>query len=756
MAWRLLLVAVGVLCTGLAKAQVGTNHNTNSTISVPPSFFDPFDNGTQVLLLPMMERIGPAASAATIEPFAAIGTTVGTALTTAATTASTPRNVLVVRVGFLTNTGFMVYHPCTAACALGALWDEAPFSVNALLEDASGGQFVLDKGTSTFATVNLTTTYASTLGCTVTQWADAVIGVLGWQVVQTFTFVVYLLPVQAGGGSCSRFQELAVFDCVRSGSEPCEIWLRDTGLTYWARGFGHALGRAPTAADGGNPFAGTGVWARVLPSDRHELGWGVLAVDVPGNVSTASVVLQSASLAAPDPRGGPVVQVLHAAGPDVWYLSYRTGPPARNSSGAPSLDVYLPPAFAEQVCLHTTSTVDGSQALRAVLDAAEPPPPGSGSFTSPNPHTYERFDLDFVVEVKSKNLTHARVDVSRCTRAPGLVFASQETQEGTAQPLVALSGSGLPVAVPLSFTNRDTYCAARPVFAQCVVGPKDDLPTPRIACNLIQVIIVPDINKLEQSYQVVTSTGVPILTGGFQDNSTLYCGPAGETLKAIFHDGGGDGYCCQYGGGSYWEVRIGGTYLGRGGVFTFVDTFVFQNSATWYFGTVPAGGTATVSTDVVVAPTTADTSPYQCTLVAYGEEVDPASSPVVIAVVNASAYSYSPSHTTSVSASQAPTPSATPTISRSVSMPKSVSKSRSVSKSISKTISVSKTVSKSVSKTVSKTVSNTVSKTILRTLTWAVTPTRSRSYLRSASPSLSYSHSTTRSRSVPRPRARVR
>ena len=38
----------------------------------------------------------------------------------------------------------------------------------------------------------------------------------------------------------------------------------------------------------------------------------------------------------------------------------------------------------------------------------------------------------------------------------------------------------------------------------------------------------------------------------------VYCGTLGETLVATFNDRGGDGYCCKFGGGSYYSVFVGG------------------------------------------------------------------------------------------------------------------------------------------------------------------------------------------------------
>jgi hypothetical protein len=48
-------------------------------------------------------------------------------------------------------------------------------------------------------------------------------------------------------------------------------------------------------------------------------------------------------------------------------------------------------------------------------------------------------------------------------------------------------------------------------------------------------------------------------------------------------------YCCQYGGGSYYQVRVGGTVLRTGGQFSFTDYFYFSNALAWSFGAVPWG-----------------------------------------------------------------------------------------------------------------------------------------------------------------------
>ena len=78
-------------------------------------------------------------------------------------------NVLVVRLGFLTNFGAPLYPTCDAVCATTILWDSYP-SVNDVFLDASTGTFALDKDTSTVVQTQLNV-YASSLGCTTDDWA---------------------------------------------------------------------------------------------------------------------------------------------------------------------------------------------------------------------------------------------------------------------------------------------------------------------------------------------------------------------------------------------------------------------------------------------------------------------------------------------------------------------------------------------------------------------------------------------------------
>ncbi len=73
------------------------------------------------------------------------------------------------------------------------------------------------------------------------------------------------------------------------------------------------------------------------------------------------------------------------------------------------------------------------------------------------------------------------------------------------------------------------------------------------------------------------------------------------------------GYCCQYGGGSYYQVRIGNTLLKQGGVFTFVDTYSFGNAPVWSFGAVQSS-TSITAVSTVVLPNSVPLGSYGYTI----------------------------------------------------------------------------------------------------------------------------------------------
>jgi hypothetical protein len=57
------------------------------------------------------------------------------------------------------------------------------------------------------------------------------------------------------------------------------------------------------------------------------------------------------------------------------------------------------------------------------------------------------------------------------------------------------------------------------------------------------VVIAPDLNPLQISWEVKDSQGRVFMSGGSNSNETVYCGVPGEALLATFYDSDGDGAC---------------------------------------------------------------------------------------------------------------------------------------------------------------------------------------------------------------------
>jgi hypothetical protein len=196
-------------------------------------------------------------------------------------------------------------------------------------------------------------------------------------------------------------------------------------------------------------------------------------------------------------------------------------------------------------------------------------------------------------------------------KAPVAVITSPVPMFTDATKYPALSR----VNVTIQYSNLNRFCAPQSatvlagvpayVAADPAAAPAEaTLPPARasVTCNDIAVVLVPDFNVLEISYTVETLQGRVILSGGAWSNSTIFCGAFNETLVAKFRDIGGDGYCCRYGGQSYYEVVVGGTSIARGGEFKFAEDVHFQNQMRWRVTDVASGAVATSKAVFVIPP----------------------------------------------------------------------------------------------------------------------------------------------------------
>ena len=225
--------------------------------------------------------------------------------------------------------------------------------------------------------------------------------------------------------------------------------------------------------------------------------------------------------------------------------------------------------YVNKVFVHRYNpSADTSSWLVAVLDVGQ---------------QYNDFTADFFVFVRAIDGGNgvATLSFTHCQHfAPSLTVVTPLIAN-----LAAVSGpAGVVLPVTVQVTNNDRYCASTVYSA--ALTPTAPVPTP-FTCHNITVIMVPDVNPLEESYKVFDSASNVILQGDYHSSSIVYCGPPGEPLTAVFYDEGGDGYCCKYGGGSYYQLMIGQVTLKIGGQFTYTDTVPFKNQPVWNFGAVP-------------------------------------------------------------------------------------------------------------------------------------------------------------------------
>lgn len=336
---------------------------------------------------------------------------------------------------------------------------------------------------------------------------------------------VFLLPAAAGGGACARFEAAGAGTPQR-----CRLWGR------------------------GVPSAGA--WARALGDCL-----GLQAVSLPGGGCDPADFLCAGA-----PFGGPLLPVHLAA------LGWRAPLPLLSGGD------WLPPG-----ALLARDAREGNGGLLYVYLAGEParvhaaqPAAGGGLQRLAALAGGERVELPGAgAALSAGEVTPlgAAIDAEFCARAPGAFRAELGR--------TVRRGAFLRANITLFLENRDRHCPPR--AARAALGAAGR------ACNEIAVEIVPDVNPLEASFSLYDSAGALLLAGGAGVATAVVCGPAGEALTAVFSDAGGDGFCCRFGGGSFYSVRVGGTQVARGGEFGSTDAVSFPNALAWDFGALDAG-----------------------------------------------------------------------------------------------------------------------------------------------------------------------
>jgi hypothetical protein len=136
--------------------------------------------------------------------------------------------------------------------------------------------------------------------------------------------------------------------------------------------------------------------------------------------------------------------------------------------------------------------------------------------------------------------------------------------------------------VSVSVLNTDVRCPPRgPLTVQVVKGGQLDA-----ACKDITIMVTKDNSPAEMSYAAVfVSSGVFLLpptnftaTTSTQTTNLRTCGK--DAVDVVFMDAHGDGYCCEWGPGSF-SVFVNGVLLRSGGRFGLNDTVRVPGVPVW-------------------------------------------------------------------------------------------------------------------------------------------------------------------------------
>lgn len=469
-------------------------------------------------------------------------------------------SIVVVSLGFKSNSGANTIFPsCEAYCVNNILWTNKTANMHDFLLENSNYQFTIDPQTVQYvsASVNL---FASTLGCSTTNWATIARNYLlknNGIDVNNYYFQVFLLPERAGGGSCTSMKNKASGPCAKG--TLCPIFIRTSDPVDWIQGFTKSMGIAQNNDPTDATVSG---WKLYNTFTRYKLGW------VPENVMYN---LTSASI---NPNASVNLNMISSSdsfkifGNKVAFIFYKNSLyVSLRTCDNDSYDMFLNKTLCDKVYVH-----DNFGNVLTALSIGE---------------TYTNYNVDIVMNVVNVTFGLAVLNINFCQAAP---FEPQLlTPSVSTRPATGFSTSILSLHVE----NPSMYCA--PSTRNFSLGLVDKSLAEN-TCNNITVLIVPDFNHLEISYSVTSSSKVimeggyaanGMLSGGILINSTIYCGQYNELLTASFYDIGCDGYCCKYGGGSYYQVLFNGVIVKTGGEFKCKDVITFNNKLYWSV-TVPS------------------------------------------------------------------------------------------------------------------------------------------------------------------------
>lgn len=442
-------------------------------------------------------------------------------------------STLVLPITFLSNTGRHIIAPVCDLNTINSLLTGEKNSFKKTLEESSNNTLTLDDITYVPIKSNR---YASSLGCiTSTYYSEAkdYYISLGFNNFDSFDIRLLILPSSAGGGSCSRalYYSSIKYSFIRS----CNI-VTVTQAIAQSLGFLKAV-REDLSDPMGIIIPSVPYFVSMFhPLNRLKLN-GINRMYIK-NFTLGKQYISSASLTQPNYTiliKGPLTSDLSG---NSYWISYR-------GWSSETSDKYLPSDYINCVFIHLFNLLESKlcQIGQEFIDA----PSGTR------------------ISLLTKNNFTAQIEFINCVqRQPSICITK-------IQSILQL----------FVFNNNDITCnftsTYHLLFDKIPIGYNID----GIEANgrKISVKLVLDINPLEIGFEFSDGNGIlftkPMgsLTSGIY--SFIYNGSFGNEITFKLFDAGGDGICCQYGGGSYYQILIGNTIIHQGGKFGFVDIFKF-------------------------------------------------------------------------------------------------------------------------------------------------------------------------------------
>lgn len=446
-----------------------------------------------------------------------------------------PLTTLVLPITFVSNLGWPIPPVCNVA-TINYLLTADTNSFKETLEESSNKTLTLNTNDITYVPVN-SNRYASSLGCiTATFYLEAKEYYNSLNLpnkFDSFDIRLLILPVSAGGGSCAR----ALYYSTRDYS-----FIRSCDIVTVTQSISSSLGLFKAGTEDLSDPMGIlnpkyPYYVPMFnPLNRLKLGW--LKQSYIKNFTFGKNYITSASLTNPIYPiliKGPVTTDLL----DSHWISYRGWSPRTS-------DRYLPNSYINCVFIHRSNLLEAK--LCKIGEEYIDAPSGTR------------------LSLSSKNNFSAEIVFVNCVQR---------------QPSISISKIHSNLLSLFVFNNNDLKCnftsSYKVLFDKVPIGYNID----GIGAlgRKISVNLVLDINPLEVSFEFSDSRGIlfakPTMTLRSGLYSFIYNGTFGSEITFKLFDGGGDGICCQYGGGSYYQIIVGDTVIHTGGQFAFVDVFKF-------------------------------------------------------------------------------------------------------------------------------------------------------------------------------------